>query len=56
MNIIDNKHLITKYAVKWELDPRKCNSEPFLRKNWETSGVSNSHHLINFFKLKRFEF
>ena len=35
----------------WELEPRKCNSEPFLRENWETSGVSNYHDLTNL-KLK----
>lgn len=38
----------------WELDPRKCNSEPYLRENWETSGVSNYHDLTNF-KLKQFD-
>lgn len=39
----DNKHLITKYAVMWELDPRRCNSrEPFLDKNWETAGPDNN--------------
>ena len=53
---IDYKHLITKYAVMWELDPLKCSGGSYFRSNWETTGGASTYHHLTIFKFKHFEF